>query len=213
MVKPPRFFAAPSSSSRPISSATTLSTPHTRITTDSTSPNRALVRRNPSLTRAQPTGRAPPRVPVDTSHDTSRSPFSFSYSRTSSRSSGSRNSIVGQEAAAIESAIAQAQAVAAQSRRLTFTGLTNLLPWGVISSVGSVAATKSSVTAPLCTVAEGEEEQKLLAPSRRSEDGTVTREAQLERLRRELRVAGRPVVGVSVSGPCCSRCKSDVIQL
>lgn len=165
------------------------------------------MRRKPSLTRAQPTGRTPPRVPVDTSCDVSRSPFSVSYSRTSSRASG-RDSIVGAEAAAIEAAIAQAQVASAASRRLTFTGLTSLLPWGMISGAGGES------TKPLCAAVEGgasgEERTALLGPKT---SGTITREAQLERLRRELEVAGRPVVGVNSSAPCCTRCKTDVIEL
>jgi hypothetical protein len=223
MAEPPKFIAAPApralATKLPSNSllTDTLSsssiTPDTRITTTSTSAqstNRALVRRKPSLTRAQPTRRAPPRVPVDTSCDVSRSPFSISYSRTSSRSSGSRNSTVGAEAAAIEAAIAQAQAVAtaAQSKRLTLTGLTSLFPWGMISGAAAPLVTES---APLYTVLEGEEERRQLVP--RQENGTVSRKAQLERLRRELQVAGRPVVGTTLSGPCCSRCKADVIQL
>ncbi|KEP55360.1 hypothetical protein V565_005910 [Rhizoctonia solani 123E] len=214
IAKPPKFIAAPTTN--PLSAVKTVSTstPSTsspRVTTSSsrtsTTSTRALARRKPSLTRAQPTGRTPPRVPVDTSHDVSRSPFSVSYSRTSSRSSR-HDSVVGAEAAAIEAAIAQAQAVSAASRRLTFTGLTSLLPWGMISGAGGES------TRPLCAVVEGgakEEEQAALLVPKMS--GTVTREAQLERLRRELEVAGRPVVGVHSSAPCCSRCKTDVIEL
>ncbi|CAE6411952.1 unnamed protein product [Rhizoctonia solani] len=213
LVNPPRFIAAPTGMNT-LSTVKTVSTnmPSTstpRITTPctSTSSTRALVRRKPSLTRAQPTGRAPPRVPVDTSHDVSRSPFSVSYSRTSSRSSR-QDSIVGAEAAAIEAAIAQAQAIsAAASKRLTFTGLTSLLPWGMISGAGEES------TKPLCAVVESgveEERTALLLPKT---SGTVTREAQLERLRRELEVAGRSVVGVNLPSPCCSRCKMEVIEL
>ncbi|KAJ1309058.1 hypothetical protein OPQ81_004737 [Rhizoctonia solani] len=208
MAKPPKFIAAPTAT-KPLSSSKTISTstPSSRITTSSstsTTATRALVRRKPSLTRVQPTGRTPPRVPVDTSHDVSRSPFSVSYSRTSNRPS-SHDSIVGAEAAAIEAAIAQAQAVSAASRRLTFTGLTSLLPWGMISGAGGES------TKPLCAVVEGgAEEERTLVPKM---SGTVTREAQLERLRRELEVAGRPAVGVNSSSPCCSRCKTDVIEL
>ncbi|CAE6486649.1 unnamed protein product [Rhizoctonia solani] len=215
ITKPPKFIAAPTAiNSLSIVKTVSTSTPSTstpRITTSSsctsTTSTRALVRRKPSLTRAQPTGRAPPQVPVDTSHDVSRSPFSVSYSRTSSRSSR-HDSVVGAEAAAIEAAIAQAQAVSAASRRLTFTGLTSLLPWGMISGAGGES------TKPLCAVVEGsakeEERAALLVPKM---SGTVTREAQLERLRRELEVAGRPVVGANSSAPCCSRCKTDVIEL
>ncbi|KAG8716294.1 hypothetical protein FRC11_005124 [Ceratobasidium sp. 423] len=215
ITKPPKFIAAPSAINTlstvktvPISTPST-STPRNTTSSSSctsTTSTRALVRRKPSLTRAQPTGRTPPRVPVDTSHDVSRSPFSVSYSRTSSRSSR-QDSIVGAEAAAIEAAIAQAQAVSAASRRLTFTGFTSLLPWGMISGAGGES------TKPLCAVVEGgaeEERTALLVPKM---SGTVTREAQLERLRRELEAAGRPVVGVNSSAPCCSRCKTDVIKL
>ncbi|CAE6522557.1 unnamed protein product [Rhizoctonia solani] len=215
ITKPPRFIAAPSAintistiKTAPTSTRST-STPRTTTSSSSctsTTSTRALVRRKPSLTRAQPTGRTPPRVPVDTSHDVSRSPFSISYSRTSSRSSR-QDSIVGAEAAAIEAAIAQAQAVSASSRRLTFTGFTSLLPWGMISGAGG------EPTKPLRAVVEGStevERNALLVPKM---SGAVTREAQLERLRRELEVAGRPVVGVNSSAPCCSRCKTDVIEL
>lgn len=215
ITKPPKFIAAPSainnSSTVKTVPTSTPSTSTPRITTSSSActltTTRALVRRKPSLTRAQPTGRTPPRVPVDTSHDVSRSPFSVSYSRTSSRSSG-HDSIVGAEAAAIEAAIAHAQAVSAASRRLTFTGLTSLLPWGMISGAGGES------TKPLCAVVEGDAEEEertaLLVPKK---SGTVTREAQLERLRRELEAAGRPAIGVNSSAPCCSRCKTDVIEL
>ncbi|CAE6356928.1 unnamed protein product [Rhizoctonia solani] len=211
MAKPPKFIAAPTTTNtfRTVPTTTpSTSTPQiTNSSCTSTTSTRALVRRKPSLTRAQPTGRTPPRVPADTSHDVSRSPFSVSYSRTSSRSSR-HDSVVGAEAAAIEAAIAQAQAVSAASRRLTFTGLTSLLPWGMISGAGGES------TKPLCAVVEGgvkeEEGAALLVPKM---SGTVTREAQLERLRRELEVAGRPVVGVDSSTPCCSRCKTDAIEL
>ncbi|GAB1519714.1 hypothetical protein RhiTH_002782 [Rhizoctonia solani] len=215
LVNPPRFIAAPTVMNTSTVKTVSTSTPSTstpRIMTSSCisdSSTRALVRRKPSLTRVQPTGRAPPRVPVDTSHDVSRSPFSVSYSRTSSRSSR-QDSIAGAEAAAIEAAIAHAQAVsasAAASRRMTFTGLTSLLPWGMISGAGEEA------NKPRCAVVEGgveEERTTLLLPKT---SGTVTREAQLGRLRRELEVAGRPVVGVNSSSPCCSRCKTDVIEL
>ncbi|KAH7343386.1 hypothetical protein B0J17DRAFT_713568 [Rhizoctonia solani] len=215
ITKPPKFIAAPTAinslSTIKTVSTSTPSTSTPRITNSSsctsTTSTRALVRRKPSLTRAQPTGRTPPRVPVDTSHDVSRSPFSVSYSRTSSRSSR-HDSVVGAEAAAIEAAIAQAQAVSAASRRLTFTGLTSLLPWGMISGAGGDS------TKPLCAIVDGsakeEERAALLVPKM---SGTVTREAQLERLRRELEVAGRPVVGANPSAPCCSRCKTDVIEL
>ncbi|ELU45489.1 hypothetical protein AG1IA_00478 [Rhizoctonia solani AG-1 IA] len=86
---------------------------------------------------------------------------------------------------------------------MTFTGLTSLLPWGMISGAGEEA------NKPRCAVVEGgveEERTTLLLPKT---SGTVTREAQLGRLRRELEVAGRPVVGVNSSSPCCSRCKTD----
>ncbi|CAE7224704.1 unnamed protein product [Rhizoctonia solani] len=214
MAKPPRFIAAPTTTNTlstiktvPTSTSAMSSPRTTNSSCTSTTSTRALVRRKPSLTRAQPTGRTPPQVPANTSHDVSRSPFSVSYSRTSSRSSR-HDSIVGAEAAAIEAAIAQAQAVAAASRRLTFTGLASLLPWGMISGAGGES------TQPLRAVVEGgakEEDQTALLVPKTS--GTVTREAQLERLRRELEVAGQPVVGVNTSAPCCSRCKTDVIEL
>jgi hypothetical protein len=166
-----------------IAAPTTSSTPSTS--------NRAPVPAKPSLTRAQPIGRAPPRVPVDPSHDKSRSPFSVSYSRTSGRSSGSRTLVV--EAAAIEAAIAQAQAQQ-QQPRLTLAGLTSLIPWGM----GGAAKSAPS------RVVQGVEQRTLIS---RKENGTVSREAQLARLRREMQS------GKVSSEPCCSRCKSDVIQL
>ncbi|KAG9089660.1 hypothetical protein FS749_001155 [Ceratobasidium sp. UAMH 11750] len=180
MAKLPTFTPAP----------TTPTTP-TRV-----SNIRTLMRRKPSLTRAQPTGRAPPRVPFDPSYDNKpRSPFSVSYSRTSSRSSKSRLSIA--EAEAIEAAIEQARAQAlAQQPRLTLAGLTSLIPWGR----GTGGATKSVPARD-----EEREEQKPLVA--RKESGTVSREVQLARLRREMQA------GKTSSGPCCSRCKSDVIQL
>ncbi|KAG9104721.1 hypothetical protein FRC06_011615 [Ceratobasidium sp. 370] len=179
MAKPPMFTPAPTISTTPIRPS---------------SNGRTLVRRKPSLTRAQPKGRAPPRVPFDPSYDNKpRSPFSVSYSRTSSRSSKSRLSTT--EAEAIEAAIEQARALAQQQSRLTLAGLSSLIPWG--RRTGGVAK-----SAPVCD--EEREEQMLLV---RKESGTVSREAQLARLRREMQA------GKTLSGPCCSRCKSDVIQL
>lgn len=208
--KPPKFIAAPAARIVPSAStnsgvsitrpSTSSSRSATSSTNSSTTP-RALVRRKPSLTRAQPTGRAPPRVPLDTSHDKSRSPFSISYSRTSSRSSGSRASIAaGQaEAAAIEAAIAQARAQA--QSRLTLAGLTSFLPWGGIG-LGNSAGVDSVEPAS----ARVSEEQRPLV---RHESGRVSREAQLAR----LRAAGQPRALSVSSGPCCTRCRSDVIQL
>ncbi|KAG8744256.1 hypothetical protein FRC12_014841 [Ceratobasidium sp. 428] len=190
MAKPPTFTPAPT---------TSFSTTSTKSSSPSSSSSpRTLVRRKPSLTRAQPTGRAPPRVPFDPYDQKSRSPFSVSYSRTSSRSSKSRLSIA--EAEAIEAAIEQAQAVALaqQQSRLSLAGLTSLIPWGMRSNgVPKVAA-------PVCEVEERVVVQK---PVVRKESGSVSREAQLARLRREMQS------GKVLSGPCCSRCKSDVIQL
>ncbi|KAG8746408.1 hypothetical protein FRC10_005119 [Ceratobasidium sp. 414] len=182
MAKPPTFTPAPTTSTTP---------------TRSLSNARTLARRKPSLTRAQPTGRAPPRVPLDPSYDNKpRSPFSVSYSRTSSRSSKSRLSIA--ETEAIEAAIEQArtQALAQQQSRLTLAGLTSLIPWGR----GTSGVAKS---APVCD--EERAGQRPLVAGK--ESGTVTREVQLARLRREMQA------GKTLSGPCCSRCKSDLIQL
>ncbi|QRW01899.1 hypothetical protein RhiLY_00896 [Ceratobasidium sp. AG-Ba] len=182
MTKPPTFTPAPTA----------------RAKTTTSSNTRTLTRRKPSLTRAQPTGRAPPRVPFDPSYDKkSTSPFSVSYSRTSSRSSKSRLSVT--EAEAIEAAIAQAQAIAQQQQqqrqsRLTLAGLTSLIPWGV----GSGGARTNRPE-------EREDSRSLVMSNERS--GTVSREAQLARLQREMQS------GKLMSGPCCSRCKSDIIHL
>ncbi|QRV72857.1 hypothetical protein RhiJN_00871 [Ceratobasidium sp. AG-Ba] len=164
MTKPPTFTPAPTA----------------RAKTTTSSNTRTLTRRKPSLTRAQPTGRAPPRVPFDPSYDKK-----------------SRLSVT--EAEAIEAAIAQAQAIAQQQQqqrqsRLTLAGLTSLIPWGV----GSGGARTNRPE-------EREDSRSLVMSNERS--GTVSREAQLARLQREMQS------GKLMSGPCCSRCKSDIIHL